>query len=208
MKTVVALLGGLSLSLVTAGSAFAQEVQVRACRPSSTISSACQQQPYGQQPYGQQPARPAIRPAVRAPSAAGAAGPGRGAVGVRRRPGLRLGPRGRDGVHVESTPYVYVYTPSYGWNWVVSPWGFGPYYAGAWIHRPWYVGRGWGWGPHFYGRGWGGHGYGGHGYGGHGYGGHAYGGHYGGAHYGGGFHGGGFHGGGGHGGGGHGGGHR
>jgi hypothetical protein len=40
-------------------------------------------------------------------------------------------------VVVEEVPYVYLYTPMYGWTWYVTPWGFGPYYYGAWVHRPW-----------------------------------------------------------------------
>jgi hypothetical protein len=35
-------------------------------------------------------------------------------------------------VATNDEPYVYVYTPSIGWNWVVSPWGWGPYYYGPW----------------------------------------------------------------------------
>jgi hypothetical protein len=38
---------------------------------------------------------------------------------------------------VEGVPYVYLYTPAYGWTWYVSPWGFGPYRYGVWVHRPW-----------------------------------------------------------------------
>ncbi len=38
---------------------------------------------------------------------------------------------------VEETPYVYLYTPSYGWTWYVSPWGPGPYRYGVWVVHPW-----------------------------------------------------------------------
>lgn len=121
-------------------------------------------------------------------------------------------PAGASTYAVGGEPYVYIYTPVYGWTWYASPWGWGPYYYGVWAHRPW----GWRYAPHvWYGRGWvaprfgayyhgrvGGH-WGGYrgGYGG--YRGHV-GGYRGGFH-GGGFHGGGFHGGGFHGGGFHGG---
>jgi hypothetical protein len=35
-------------------------------------------------------------------------------------------------VAVNDQPYVYLYTPSVGWGWSVSPWGWGPYYYGPW----------------------------------------------------------------------------
>lgn len=42
----------------------------------------------------------------------------------------------------DGVPYVYLYTPLYGWTWFVSPWGWGPYRYGLWVRRPW---RAWGW---------------------------------------------------------------
>jgi len=109
-------------------------------------------------------------------------------------------PAGTQPDAVGDTPYVYLYTPTYGWIWFVSPWGWGPYAYGPWVHnglgRGWYGGRGYyGGGRGYYGGGYygGGHYYGG----GRGFygGGHSFGGG-GGGHFGGG------------GGGGHGGGHR
>ncbi|MFO0738250.1 MAG: hypothetical protein U0270_20325 [Labilithrix sp.] len=38
---------------------------------------------------------------------------------------------------VDGVPYVYLYTPSYGWSWYVSPWGYGPYVYGVWVLHPW-----------------------------------------------------------------------
>ena len=38
----------------------------------------------------------------------------------------------------EGVPYVYLYTPAYGWTWYVSPWGWGPYHYGPWIRHPWH----------------------------------------------------------------------
>ena len=35
-------------------------------------------------------------------------------------------PQGASSTAVGAEPYVYLYTPSYGWTWYVSPWGFGP----------------------------------------------------------------------------------
>jgi hypothetical protein len=89
---------------------------------------------------------------------------------------------------VDGVPYVYLYTPAYGWTWYASPWGWGPYAYGPWVTHPWPFGfrawaygpTGWGWragywnGGRFYGGAWrgGAGGYGGHGYGGGGFGGH------------------------------------
>jgi hypothetical protein len=90
-------------------------------------------------------------------------------------------------VVVDQIPYVYLYTPLYGWTWYISPWGFGPYRYGVWVHHPWHpVGWRGGWVAHPHVIVHIGGGYHGYGHGG--------------------FHGGGFHGGqvhGGHGGGGH-----
>jgi hypothetical protein len=41
-------------------------------------------------------------------------------------------------VQNEGVPYVYLYTPAYGWTWYVSPWGWGPYRYGAWYRHPWH----------------------------------------------------------------------
>jgi hypothetical protein len=60
-------------------------------------------------------------------------------------------PAGAASYAVSDTPYAYVYTPSFGWGWCVSPWGWGPYSYGAWVHRPYWVGRGWAGWPHYYG---------------------------------------------------------
>ena len=184
MKTMVALLGSLSLVPLLAGSAMAQtaEENVRV-EPAPQVQQA-------QVPPPQYAAPP---PQAMPPQVAVQSGgewqymDGEGWVWV---------PTGTAAYNVESQPYVYLYTPSYGWTWYVSPWGWGPYYRGGWVHSP-YWGRG-AWGHYA-----GGHPvFGGAHYGG-GHSGHS-GGHYGGGHYGG--HGGGGHSGGGHGGGGHGGG--
>jgi hypothetical protein len=55
-------------------------------------------------------------------------------------------PAGTASADVDGVPYVYLYTPSYGWTWYVSPWGFGPYRYGVWIHHPFYPG---GWRGHW-----------------------------------------------------------
>ncbi len=36
----------------------------------------------------------------------------------------------------DGVPYTYLYRPSYGWNWYVSPWGAGAYRYGGWVRRP------------------------------------------------------------------------
>jgi hypothetical protein len=52
-------------------------------------------------------------------------------------------PDGSSSVEVEGEPYVYLYTPSFGWTWYVSPWGWGPFFYGPWVYHPWHA-RGWG----------------------------------------------------------------
>jgi hypothetical protein len=47
-------------------------------------------------------------------------------------------PAGASTTYWEGTPYVYLYTPAYGWTWYVSPWGPGPYHYGLWIRHPWH----------------------------------------------------------------------
>ena len=46
-------------------------------------------------------------------------------------------------VTYDDVPYAYMYTPSYGWTWYVSPWGVGAYYRGGWARHPWHP-HGWG----------------------------------------------------------------
>jgi hypothetical protein len=72
-------------------------------------------------------------------------------------------PTGASVVDLGGVPSVYLFTPSYGWNWYASPWGWGPFAHGSWVHGPWPYGfrvwhhgaHGWGFygGPHahFYG---------------------------------------------------------
>ncbi|HEX8796876.1 MAG TPA: hypothetical protein VF765_38255, partial [Polyangiaceae bacterium] len=42
-------------------------------------------------------------------------------------------------------PYTYLYTPTYGWTWYVSPWGPGRYHSGDWVRHAWHprVSRPW-----------------------------------------------------------------
>jgi hypothetical protein len=48
---------------------------------------------------------------------------------------------------VDGVPYVYLYTPLYGWTWYASPWGWGPFVIGPWVWNPWPFGfRAWGYG--------------------------------------------------------------
>ncbi|MGD0523661.1 MAG: hypothetical protein ABSE49_00885 [Polyangiaceae bacterium] len=175
MKAMVALLGSLSLVPMMAGSAMAQsaeqpEENVRVEPPAVQAQPVPPPPQYTAPQYAPPPAQVAVQSGGEWQYL-----DGEGWVWV---------PAGTTAYNVGAQPYVYLYTPSYGWTWYMSPWGWGPYYRGGWIHAP-YWGRGVAWG----------HYYGGHVMYGHGYGGH----------YGGGYHGGGYHGGGGHGGGGHGG---
>jgi hypothetical protein len=210
MKTMVALVGGLSCVL-SAGTVLAQSEEDVRIEPSPQVQATQYSPPPAQAegPQYAEPAQPqaaAPRYAEPAPQAAPqySAPPGQAvpAAGVQASgewqyidgQGWVWVPFGATTYNVENSPYVYLYTPSFGWTWYASPWGWGPYYRGGWIHQPYWGGGGW---AHYYG----GHRVFGGGYGG--YGGH-YGGHYGGGHYGGGHYGGGgaHFGGGGHGGGG------
>jgi hypothetical protein len=47
-------------------------------------------------------------------------------------------PTGASTVDTDGVPYVYLYTPSHGWTWYVSPWGWGPYHYGPWYRHPWH----------------------------------------------------------------------
>lgn len=56
-------------------------------------------------------------------------------------------PAGAAPESVEGVPYVYLYTPSHGWTWYVSPWGVGRYHYGVWVRHPW-LPRGHAWVAH------------------------------------------------------------
>jgi hypothetical protein len=47
-------------------------------------------------------------------------------------------PAGTSPQEVDGSPYVYLYTPTYGWTWYLSPWGWGPYHYGVWVQHPWH----------------------------------------------------------------------
>jgi hypothetical protein len=72
-------------------------------------------------------------------------------------------PAGATSVSFRGAPYAYLYTPSLGWAWRVSPWGWGGYRYGAWVGRPW-RGPAWrgGWAAHPHAVGRGGYGHYGH----------------------------------------------
>jgi len=59
-------------------------------------------------------------------------------------------PAGATTTAVEGVPYTYLYTPSVGWTWYISPWGFGRYAYGPWVQHPWRPVVGWrgGWVAH------------------------------------------------------------
>jgi hypothetical protein len=127
MKTMVALLGSLSLVPMLAGSAMAQtaEENVRVEPPVAQEQQAAPRPQYAApQPQAMPPAQVAVQ----------AGGEwqyldGEGWVWV---------PTGTAAYDVGSEPYAYLYTPSYGWTWYVSPWGWGPYRYGYWVRHPWH----------------------------------------------------------------------
>lgn len=45
-------------------------------------------------------------------------------------------PAGAAATGLDGIPYSYLYTPRFGWNWYVSPWGWGHYHYGLWVTRP------------------------------------------------------------------------
>jgi hypothetical protein len=45
-------------------------------------------------------------------------------------------PAGSVASDVNAEPYVYLYEPSIGWSWFLSPWGEGPFFVGPWVHAP------------------------------------------------------------------------
>jgi hypothetical protein len=47
-------------------------------------------------------------------------------------------PTNADSVDSDGVPYTYLYTPTYGWTWYISPWGPGPYRYGLWVRHPWH----------------------------------------------------------------------
>jgi hypothetical protein len=47
-------------------------------------------------------------------------------------------PANTNSVDSDGVPYTYLYTPTYGWTWYVSPWGPGPYRYGGWVRRPYH----------------------------------------------------------------------
>jgi hypothetical protein len=62
-------------------------------------------------------------------------------------------PAGTSSAPVDGVPYSYLYTPGFGWNWYISPWGEGAYRYGVWVRHPWRpVGWHGGWvaGPHVF----------------------------------------------------------
>src|SRR5580692_7129265 len=157
MKTILAGLGSLVLSLSMSGRAFAQEAM-----PPPPQEYAAE---------GQQ-VQPGPGPEQVAPNVYEYAS-GRWVYTAGGAPVWV--PAGATSVAVGGVPYAYLYTPSYGWGWSVSPWGWGGYRYGAWAGRSW-RGPAWNGGrigyPHaVHG---GGYGHGGYGHAGYGHGGYGH----------------------------------
>jgi uncharacterized membrane protein YgcG len=140
MKPVAFILP-LSIAALSASSAFAQ-----------STSNGWDQWPTDQAPAQQTPAQQAPPVTEETPAPAQAApAPATGQWVWSEEYGWIWVPNGATTYAVGGDPYVYIYTPVYGWTWYASPWGWGPYYYGVWAHRPW----GWRYAPHvWYGRGW------------------------------------------------------
>jgi|SRR5580658_9139129 hypothetical protein len=122
MKPSVAYLGVLTACVLFAVPALAQE-------------SPAGEPPPGSAPTFAQPPSPPIQGQVAiqagaAPTPQGEwVNPGDGApVWV---------PAGATAYTYGAQPYVYLYTPIYGWAWYHSPWGWGPYSRGPWLSAHW-----------------------------------------------------------------------
>jgi len=148
MKTMVGLLGSFVLGFSLIGTANAQEDQAPA-QPQPAAATADQAaaqpalpppppsapppadaQPSAPPPQGAQDVAPPMQQRVYSyPTGQWVYADGEGWVWV---------PNGASTTYYEGAPYAYLYTPSYGWTWYVSPWGVGPYVYGAWVHHPWH----------------------------------------------------------------------
>ena len=130
MKTIVELLGRtlpvLCAGLFATSGALAQDEQ-----------TAPEEAPPPPQGQNATPAPPSAAPAP--PDAAQTQAEGQWVYTDRY--GWIWVPAGSEAATANAQPYVYLYAPTYGWNWFLSPWGFGPYRAGPWIHAvhagPW-----------------------------------------------------------------------
>lgn len=117
-------LGILTLGLVVSGPASAQ---------TSALVHTHTASQYGA-PAGQPPPPPA--PSM-APGAVRPAPPSGRWVYLAEH-GWVWTPANARAVNFEGVPYAFLYTPTFGWTWYVSPWGWGPYRAGTWVNRPWH----------------------------------------------------------------------
>jgi hypothetical protein len=115
--------------------------------PAPTAEPASTPEPYTQGPPGTPQAPPA--PPAPPAGAAGAQPDADGAPLVYSYPtgqwvyasghGWMWVPSGTTTTEAEDgVPYVYLYTPAYGWTWYVSPWGPGVYHYGLWVRHPWH----------------------------------------------------------------------
>lgn len=137
MNRMIAGLASLVLGLSFTPAAFAQESPPQPAQPQQYAPAPQQSPPQQYAPAPQQytppppqPAQPAANSWVYSyPSGQWVYSSDRGWIWV---------PAGASATLVDGVPYTYLYTAGSGWNWYVSPWGFGPYRFGAWARRPWY----------------------------------------------------------------------
>ncbi len=150
----------LAVTLLAAGCAVGEEYEAPQLPPppppppAPTVESAPSPEPYPQASSSAKATAPAPAPAPRAsalpapPSPPASPPPAQEPQLVYTYPGgqwVYLAgqgwvwiPSGAAAQDFEGVPYVYLYTPAYGWTWYVSPWGVGPYVYGAWVHHPWH----------------------------------------------------------------------
>ncbi len=152
MKSLVGIAGSLALVALSSGTALAQEAPNVVWQTAPVVAPAAQNVV-----VEAPPAAPVTVQVEAAPPPVAQIPPGtvvaRGQWVSTAENGWIWVPENAETYSVNQVPYVYLYTPTYGWTWYTSPWGPGRYSYGAWAGRPWNNGfrawshspAGWGW---------------------------------------------------------------
>lgn len=117
MKTAVSCLGALAAALLSSTLASAQELAPGEAPPEAVVDPSL--------------AAPVPPPVTVAPTGQWVEQGDYGPVWV---------PVGASAYAYGASPYVYLYTPAYGWGWYNSPWGWGAYTGRPWLTTHWGVG--------------------------------------------------------------------
>jgi hypothetical protein len=147
MKIAIASVGALALALLSPTTAFAQEspagdstVDQESPPPQSEADALAQAS--AQPPPDAQPPAPPPPPSAQTPDVP------QGQWANQADYGWIWIPAAATTYAIGADPYVYLFTPVYGWTWYLSPWGAGPYSPGPWLYshlgfgpRVWVGGR-------------------------------------------------------------------